>query len=189
MKKLLCLLVIVLSACSWRSPNSSFYMMNSQGLSPLSDKKLTVAVAKVKVPDLLDRAQMVVYEDGNDQVQIMEFNRWGEVLPDVLQTTVVNDLIAYLPRAFVKRTYFDTQNATYSVNIEINTLKAYRGEKVLLSAWWNITNARGRILVRQQGTYEAEVSGRGIDDLVYAQTEAVHKLSKEIAEQLMKLSA
>jgi len=98
MKKLFCLFVIVLCACSWRSPNSSFYMMNSEGLLPISDKKVNIAVAKVKVPDLLDRAQIVVYEAGNDQVQIMEFNRWGEVLPDVIQATVVNDLIAYYYR-------------------------------------------------------------------------------------------
>jgi len=187
MKKLLYFLVIILTACSWRSPNSSFYMMNSENLSPISDKKISVAVATVKVPDLLDRAQMVVYESGNDQVQIMEFNRWGEVLPDVLQATVVNDLIAYLPQAFVKRTYFDSQNATYNVNIEVNTLKAYRGDQVLLSSWWNIANAKGKILMRHQGTYEAKVAGRSIDDLVNAQTQTVHKLSKDIAEQLVKL--
>lgn len=187
MRKALLALLIILSACSWRSPNSNFYMMNSLGLSPFSDKKINIAVAQIKVPDLLDRAQMVVYEDGNDQVQIMEFNRWGEVFPDVLQATVVNDLIAYLPQAFVKRTYFDSQNSTYSVNIEINTLKAYRGEKVVLSAWWNITNARGKTLVRQQGSYEAKVDGNSIDDLVHAQTQTVHELSKDIAEQLVKL--
>ena len=187
MKKLLCFLVVIIGACSWRSPDSSFYMMNSEGLLPLSQKKINIAVAKVKVPDLLDRAQMVVYESGNDQVKIMEFNRWAEVLPDVLQATVVNDLIAYLPQAFVKRTYFDSQSATYNVNIEVNTLKAYRGEKVLFAAWWNITDAKGKILMRRQGVYEAKVSGNSIADLVNAQTQTVHQLAKDIAEQLVKM--
>ena len=162
-------------------------MMNSQNLQPLSEKKLNIAVAKIKVPDLLDRAQMVVYEGSNDQVQILEFNRWGEIFPDVLQATVVNDLIAYMPRSFVKRTYFDDQNVTYNVNIEVNTLKAYRDDKVILSAWWNIANASGKVLMRQQGSYETKVKGQSIEDLVNAQSESVHMMSKDIAEHLIKL--
>lgn len=185
MKKILYILLFVISACSWRSPNSTFYMMNSRGLSPLSEKKMSVAVAQVKVPDLLDRAQMVVYEK-NGEVKILEFDRWGEILPDTLQATVVNDLISYLPNAFVKRTYFDSQDVTYNVNIEVNNLQAYQNDKVVLSAWWNITNARGNILIRQQGQYETKTEGRSIQDLVIAQSQAVHLLSKDIAEYLLK---
>lgn len=186
MKKILCLLLL-LGACSWRSPNSSFYMMNSQGLDSISQKKVSAVVAKVKVPDILDRTQMVVYEPEDNQVKIMEFNRWGEMLPEVLQSTVVNDLIAYLPNSYIKRTYFDSQNIPYSVNIEINSLQAYKGQKVILSAWWNISNARGNTLIRRQGNYEVECKGSSISDLVEAQTKAVHLMSKDIAEQLVKL--
>ena len=146
---------------------------------------MSVAVARVKVPDLLDRAQLVVYEE-NGEVKILEFNRWGEILPDVLQATVVNDLIAYLPNAFVKRTYFDNQNVIYNVNIEVNNIQAYQGDKVILSAWWNISDAKGNILTRQQGQYETKVEGKSMQDLVAAQSQAVHLLSKDIAEYLLK---
>ena len=178
-------MLFVISACSWRSPNSTFYMMNSRGLSPLSEQKMSVAVAQVKVPDLLDRSQIVVYEK-NGEVKILEFNRWGESFPDVLQTTVVNDLIAYLPNAFVKRTYFDNQNVTYNVNIEVNSIQAYPRDKVLLSAWWNIADAKGNILARRQGEYDAKVHGGSIQNIVAAQAQAVHLLSKDIAEALIK---
>ena len=187
MKKLLSVLVIVLCACSWRSPNSEFYMMTSQGLSQLSDKKMSIAVAKINVPDLLDRSQMVVYENHNSQVKILEFSRWGEVLPDVLQATVVNDLMAYLPNSYVQRTYFDQQSAAYNVNIEINNIKAYRGDKVILTAWWNIVNGFGKTLLRRQGIYETKVEGSSIQDLVNGQTQAVHQLSRAIAESLAGL--
>ena len=188
MKKIIYLIfILVISACSWRSPNSEFYMMNSKGLSPLSDKVINVAVAKVKVPDLLDRSQMVVYDPDSHQVNILEFNRWGEVFPDVLQNTVINDLIAYMPRAYIKRTYFDSAYAQYSLNIEINNFEAYKGEKVVLSAWWNVVNSKGKIILKKQGTYTTQVAGSSIKDLVDAQIQAVHLLSKEIAEQLLKL--
>ena len=188
MKRLfLSIVIMFLAACSFRSPNSEFYMMSSTGLAPVSQKRMSVAVAKVKVPDLLDRSQMVTYDSRNNQVNILEFNRWAEVLPDVLQTTVTNDLIAYLPQAYVKRTFFDNNGVNYNVNIEINKMQAYRGKKVILSAWWNIANASGRVLKRQQQTYETTVKGDSMADLVEAQSQAVHLMSKDIAQQLLKL--
>lgn len=187
MRKFICGLFLVLCACSFRSPDSTFYMMNSDGLSPVSERKINVAVARVKVPDLLDRAQMVAYEKNSDEVQILEFNRWGESFPDMLQATITNDLMAYLPNAFIKRTYFDNANMTYSVNVEINTLKVYRDDKVVLSAWWNISNAGGAVIKRDQVSYEVPVQGNSIQDMVNAQSEAVHKMSRDIAETLAHL--
>ena len=180
--------ILGLEACSFHSPNSTFYVMNSNNLAPVAtNKKIGVAVARVKVSDMLDRAQMVVYEPNSDKVQIMEFNRWAEVFPDVIQATVTNDLIAYLPKAYVKRTYFDSGNADYSVNIEINSMRAYVGDKVVLSAWWNIANRSGRVLKREQVSYEVKVKGQNMTDLVEAQSEAVHLMSRTIAEKLAKM--
>lgn len=187
MRMVICFLLLLVGACSWRSPNSEFYMMGSRGLMPISQKKISAVVAKVKVPDILDRSQMVVYEEKGNQVVIMEFDRWGEVLPDVIQSTTVNDLIAYLPNSYVKPTYFDMQTFPYSINIEINNLQAYKGEKVILSAWWNIVDVKGNVIYRHQGLYEVDVKGKSIADLVNAQAEAVHKMSKEIAEQLVSM--
>lgn len=186
MKKLgIVLGVLFLAACSWRSPNSSFYVMDSSGLQPLSNKKISVSVARVKVPDMLDRPQMVVSDKDTSQIEILEFERWGEVYPDVLQSTVTNDLIAYLPNSYVKRTYFDSENTMYSVNIEINRVQAYKGDKVNLSAWWNIKDSKGNIIVQKQGNYEADVTGNNIQNLVDAQADAVHKLAQDIASSLV----
>ena len=179
MKKILLGLFLFLSACSWRTPDSTFYMMNSDNMAPLSNRKISVAVARVKVPDLLDRPQMVIYEKGSDVVKI-------EAFPDVVQATVTNDLMTLLPKSFVKRTYFDSGNMNYSVNIEINKMAAYRDDKVVLSAWWNITNAGGRVLKRGQENFETKVAGNSIQDLVNAQAQVIHLLSEAIAKQLIK---
>ena len=56
-----------------------------------------------------------------------------------------------------------------------------------MSAWWQIANAKGKTLVRRQGVYETPVTGRSIEDLVKAQNDAVHQMSKDIAEHLLKL--
>lgn len=180
------IMIMLLTACSWRSPNSEFYVMNSGNLPAVSSKKISVSVAKVKVPDILDRSQIVVSDKDSNQVQILEFQRWGEVYPDVLQSTITNDLITYLPNAYVKRTYFDGENIMYNVNVEVNQLHAYRGDKVVLSAWWDIKDAKGNTVKREQGSYEAKVNGDEIKDLVDAHAEAVHKMSRDIASALAK---
>lgn len=188
MKKLaICGLILLLSACGFRSPKSQFYVMNSNNLSAVSDKKLNIAVSRVKVPDMLDKAQMVVYDKDSSEVRILEFHRWADVLPEVLQTTLTNDLIAYLPQAYVKRVYFDSDAAQYRVNVEINRIEAHQGGDVILSAWWDIRDKKGKILKREQGTYTAQSTGDDVSDLVDAQSRAVHSMSREIAESLMKL--
>lgn len=179
---------LFMTGCCLRSPDSNFYVMNSDNLSPLSSKKLNITVSKVVASDMLDRPQMVVYDKGSDRVQIMEFNRWPEVLPDVVQGTITNDLIAYLPNSYVKRSYFDGSGSTvYSINVELNRFEAYLGDKVILSAWWNIQNSSGVVVKKQQSRYELKVTGTEIQDLVNAQTLAVHELSKDIALGLINL--
>ena len=180
-------MVILLNACSFHSPKSQFYVMNSDGLTSVSDKKIGVAVSHVQVPDMLDKSQMVVYDKDSSEVRIMEFHRWAEVLPDVIQTTVANDLIVYLPNSYVQRTFFDSDALQYGVNIEVNRLEAYEDDKVVLSVWWNICNSKGKILRREQRTYTAKTKGSGIPKLVEAQADAVHKMSRDIAETLLQL--
>lgn len=189
MKKYLAVLVLFLSACSLGgySKNSTFYMMNSQNLSAVSTRKINVGIAKVKVPDLLNKPQIVVYDKDSQEIEIMEFERWGEPLPYVLQNTVTNDLQKYLPSSFVKSVEYASETLDYTVKIKINKIEAYKDDKVILSAWWHIENPKGQILARDQGIYETKVEGGDIADLVKAQNAAVHNLSRDIAETLQKI--
>ena len=66
-------------------------------------------------------------------------------------------------------------------------MRAYVGDKVILSAWWNIANRNGRVLKREQVSYEVKVKGQNMTDLVEAQSEAVHLMSRTIAEKLVKM--
>ena len=188
MKKVLAYsLLFLTAACCWRSPDSAFYMMNSQGLETVSEKQLSVAVQTVNVPDLLDRPQMVTYDAESQKVNMLEFSRWGEALPAVLQNTVTNDLIAQLPKSFVKSARYDTETLPYNVKIEVNKIEAYRGDKVKLSVWWNVQDGNGNVLKRRQSTYETKVKDDTIAALVKAENAAVHQLSKDIAQTLSKM--
>ena len=188
MKKIILIcMVILLNACSFRSPQSQFYVMNSSNINSLSDKKMNVAINQVKVPEMLDKSQMVVYDKDSAEVQILEFHRWAEVLPNIVQTTIVNDLIAYMPNAYVKRANYDNTSLQYNIDVEVNDLKAYSDDKVVLSAWWSIRDNRGKILKRAQQTYTAPVKKSGVQALVEAQAQAVHQMTRDISENLLNL--
>ncbi len=189
MKKLSIFFALLLGACSLGgySKNSTFYMMNSDGLSSVSSKKINLGVDKVKVPDLLNRSQIVVYDSDSQELKIEEFERWGEPLPYVLQNTITNDLQAYLPQSFIKSVEFSSEALDYTLKVKVNKLEAYKEGKVILSVWWHIEDRKGNILQRDQAKYSAKVEGDEFSDLVKAQNLAVHNLSKDIAFALSKL--
>lgn len=191
MKKfLVAISVLFMGACSilgGYSQKSTFYMMNSSGLEKISGKKFNIGVGKVNVPDILNKPQLVVYDKDSHEVNILEFERWGEPLPYVLQGAITSDLMAYLPDSFVKSVEFTSENLDYVVRVKINKIEAYRNDKVVLSAWWHIENTKGKILARRQKTYEVKVKGENISDLVSAENEAVNLLSADIAEYFAKM--
>lgn len=189
MKKLSIFFALILGACSLGgySKNSTFYMMNSENLSPVSEHKINAGVSKVNVPDLLNKPQMVVFDKDSQTIEIKEFERWGEPLPYVLQNTITNDLQQYLPNAFVKSIEYASETLDYTVKVKINKIEAYEGDKVILSAWWHIEDSKGKVLKRDHGTYETKVNGDEIADLVKAQNRAVHELSRDIAVALSKI--
>ena len=153
----------------------------------MSDKKINIGVDRIKVPDLLNRSQIVVYDNNSQQLEIEEFERWGEPLPYVLQNTITNDLQQYLPNSFVKSIEFASETLDYTLKIKVNKLEAYEKDKVILSVWWHIEDKKGNILKRNQAKYSAKVAGDEFSDLVKAQNQAVHNLSKDIAFALLKL--
>lgn len=188
MKKLFCLLcALSLSACMGTSAPSDFYTLQVVAPSQaLSQKALTVGVEKVKVAGLLDRPQIVLMENNGVNLSVSETNRWAEPLPSMLQRTLVADLQAYLPKATIKETGFLQQDFPYILTIEINQFTGTLQDKVVLNAWWTITNNRGKILYQQQEIMEKPL-GTDYTALVKTQSILIGELAHKIASHLSSL--
>ncbi|MDE6570976.1 MAG: PqiC family protein [Alphaproteobacteria bacterium] len=106
MKKYVGLLLAgLLAACAGRSPESSFYTLAGVGdVTPVSQMTGTVDVARVRIPEYIDRPQIVTMSGVN--VHLAQDNRWAEGLAPMIQRKLIHNIGAYLPRATVKDANF-----------------------------------------------------------------------------------
>ncbi len=182
-KKIFYLLPLFLTSCLLRSPNAEFYNLNSDNIEAISDKKTDITVNSVKVPDILQRPQLVVYDNKN-KTEILEFQRWNEFFPDVIQTAVVRNLSAYFPKSHIAKSYFASDLTKYNLKIEVTDFEAYKNDKVILKAWWKMTDNNNKVIFKQHSDITIKVAGKSIDNIVIAQSTAIRDLSLSIAEHI-----
>lgn len=90
-------LALLLTGCA-ASPPARFYTLDP--VAPLSNPPataaLTVQVAAVRIPGILDRQEMV-RESAPETLELSDRNRWGAPLGQMMQRVLTQDLAARLP--------------------------------------------------------------------------------------------
>ena len=179
---------VLLSGCA-SSPESKFYVFSpKEGWSSVAARDATassfvVQFAPVKLPEYLDRPQIVTRTDDN-RIRMAQFDRWGMPL-DMIAAEVVGASIARVhPDAFVDVVPVrGNQHAGYLVDITVVRLDGMLGGNVELIAQWKITkdgdqnSVIGRRLVR----YEQATAGESYGDYVEAVRQVLAKMGDEIA--------
>lgn len=190
MKKFILLGVcfFMLTGCfSGRSPNSEFFMMKeSLPTSIVSSKKISLQVEEISIPDLIYKPQIVLKDKDSLQVNVSEFHRWAEPLPDVLRQTLIDDMQLYLPNAFIQPVlYDDSVSAQYTLTVEVNHFIGTFDGVAVLDVWWRIQNKAGKTLFKEKTKLEKEM-GDTYQDYVAVQSELMGELSKIISTKITK---
>jgi uncharacterized lipoprotein YmbA len=168
----LAMMVAALCAACGSPPKERFYT-----LAPAPDTVTTpaasaqprtsVAIGPVRVPDALDRPQMVVRE-GPNRVEILEQQRWAGSLRSEIGRALVDGVGARLPDAQVSAA--DSQaarSAAYRVAIDVERFDATLNDSVSIQALWTIRQDDGAQLA--SGRYSAsEPTGPGAYDAIAA---------------------
>ncbi len=189
-QKTLCTLagmgMLFLAGCfGGTSPNSSFYILSvDTSLSTMSVNKTSVGVWPVKVPDFLDRPQIVLNESAT-QLDISEINRWSEPLSLITQRALVENLQRILPNAYVQTKGYDENRFKRFVCVEIIKMSGTLGQSADLSVWWIIENSAGQEIIRTRFD-ESMPCGQTYGDYVRAQNILWGKLSEQIATRLIR---
>ena len=187
-------MVLAHTGCARTQP-SRFYALTSipeiTNADPenLSVNGKTIGVGPVEIPSYLDRPQIVTLR-GPHQIHMAEFDRWAgtlkeninSVIAQNLSTLLSGDQVYVFPWRSVKP--FD-----YQITVRIIHFDAVQGEMVNLDARWVISEQEGRHMLLEQGSQiRIPFSGKGYENIVSAQSQALGELSREIAAAIQGFS-
>jgi len=191
MKKIIALCsAILLSACvggTSKAPNIYTLKPMDNTLTVIDQSKgISVGIAEVKVPNYIDKPQIILVESDGITLKKSEFERWSEDLATLTQRTIAGDVSTYLPNAIIKPKNFINEKFDFVVYVEINDMTGTFADKATLDVWWTIVDNNNNMLFKKQTKIQNEL-GDTYTDFVIAQSNLLNRLSEEIATELTRL--
>jgi hypothetical protein len=153
--------------------------------APPARSGLAVEILPVRLPELLQRPQLVVAE-GSAQ-GLSAAHRWGSPLDQDMQRVLAQDLGLLLGSdAVVASPYGERVTAVYRVELDVLSCTAQPGA-LTLEAMWMVTRpgAPQAILLRRTVLREA-LPDPGPDTLAAAYSRILATLGREIAAELIR---
>jgi uncharacterized lipoprotein YmbA len=178
------LTLAALGACS--TPAASFYTLDPVKVQqePSAPHAISVVVASVSVPDLVDRPQFVIRVSEN-QVKLDEFSRWADSLKSQIPRVVAADLGQYLPGARVSVTgQGEEAMAAYRVRIEIQRFDGAPGDAATVEALWSVSPPKGPATLAGRTVAREPCNGADSAALAAAYSRAIDAVSRDIASAI-----
>jgi uncharacterized lipoprotein YmbA len=179
--------VIFVSGCLGRSPSPAFY-----ALTPVQDQIFSrrsspvhhavIGIGPVKLADYLDESQIVTRTSDNRLVKA-EFNRWVGSFKNNFMNVLADNLGSLLS---TERIYLYPWRLSvpinYQVTVDVVRCDGRLGDAAWLEARWSIFKGPDKKLVKMmRSSIREPVTGADYAALVAAESQAVAKLSQEIA--------
>ena len=192
-KILLCGLLasVLLGACG-PTPPAAYYALDERTMSVAARGATPrVAIVQVKLPDALDRPQLVI-RSGSNRLQLSEQRRWAEPLRSEIPRVLADDLGRLLDSSRVAALPVDVQRfaADFNVQLDIQRLDLIEGQGVDLDLMWLIEPRQGQVSVGRSTLHEplAGVGGAGAGPaaLVAALRRALDRSAADIATEIRR---
>ena len=182
----------MIPGCAGTEP-SRFYLLSpfsgdSQTKPPVSEPCISLAIAPVRLPDYLDRPQIVT-RSGKNELLMAPYDRWAERLDETFPRILAQNLSHLLcTKAISLYPWKYSVKYDYRIDIEIIRMDGTLGEGTLLEAWWSITQNTEKAVVSTQRSTFLEPSKTGdYASLVEAHSRSVVSLSRAIADEIKRL--
>lgn len=179
-----CCAAVLLTACG-SAPKERFYTLDS--ISPVaagnaagSNASYRVAIGPVKVPDTVDRPQLVVRRSPN-RVDVLEQHRWAEPLRTEIARVLAADIGIRLNQAQVT-TYNDYagRNPDYRILIDVERFDGTPGDAVTVQAVWTIRRTAGETSKSGRSVAREAVGKDGYEELAAAYGRALSVVAADI---------
>jgi hypothetical protein len=176
------------------SPPSRFYVLSSleaggRELKELrSGQDLTIVVGPITFPEYLDRTEIVT-RSGNNKITFSAFDLWAGSLAEDFSRALAENLSALLPTANVVVHHGPRPSSVdYRIIVDVIRFDGPLGGDVSLIARWGIIKGKEKKVVFVRRSTIIEPSGtQGYEAMVAADSRALEKLSREIAESIKTL--
>ena len=189
------MLVFFLSACMRGNKSVQFYRLNA-GVAMIDAVKMdesanqaVVGLGPIRIPDYLNRPQMVVAISDN-QYQLSEEHRWAERLDQNISLALAKFLPSQLgSNRIVRYPWAQRQIVDYQVSIDIIEFNIDALGRSRLTAQWLIKR-KDQPDISRRFDYQVSASTTDYDVMVSAQSACLTKLGQDIAvtlRQIMKV--
>ena len=177
-------LLVLLAACG-SSPKTDFYMLNADQGSVMQSANLStgpaVGVWQVKLPDLLDRSEIVT-RDNPFKISMADFSWWASNLSENMTLLMVTQLSQQLQsNRVVTSPWPSYRKIDYQVITRLERFDGELGGEVVLRGLWSLLDGDGtKELSRQVFEFKTNTV-----DLTYQEmVAAMSRLTVQLAEQL-----
>ena len=173
------LITAVAAGCS--TAPSRFYSLASTAMADgTRATPARVAVGPVAIPASVDQPEFVVQIAAN-RVEVNEFNRWVSPLSDGIARAVAGDLVVLLGTPEVASAELANFTPDYTVTIDVQRFESVQGEAATLEAVWTVRMTAGGEIRSGRTVAREPVQGQGFDALAAAHSQALAKMSGDIA--------
>lgn len=176
--------LVLLTACG-SSPKTEFYVLNADLGSVAQSANLSsgpaVGVWQVKLPDLLDRSEIVT-RDNQFKITMADFSWWAGNLSENMTLLIVAQLSQHLQsNRVVTSPWPSYRKNDYQVITRIERFDGELGGEVVLRGLWSLLDGDGtKELDRQVFEFKTNTA-----DLTYQEmVAAMSRLTVQLAEQI-----
>ena len=170
--------VAIVAGCS-QSPQPRIYTLAIQPGTQLAGGPATLSVVGAAIPKYLDRPQ-IIQHGGPYQLDVSEFDRWGEPFADMVTRVLLGDLAQRLPKTQVFREESPTAtNSAASVQVDFSRFDPDPDGTVVLAARWTLRGAS--LIAEDSNRLTVKPASDAIPDIVAAMSQALGQLADRIA--------
>ncbi|VAW68949.1 hypothetical protein MNBD_GAMMA09-1925 [hydrothermal vent metagenome] len=181
-------LISILVACG-SSPKTHFYILNGEAgydFSDRSDKNVRIGIWKVKLPELVDRAEIVTRIDQNN-IELADFHQWAGGLSNNITQLLANELSRQLKtERVVISPWSSYRKNDFQVKIHISRFDGKLAGESVLSGAWSLLNAEGsKEVIREAFNYKLMAESDSYSEMVKTQSKLVVQLAEQISEVIL----
>lgn len=189
---MLCL--VITAGCASTKP-SRFFTLSALASSETrteagaSTPGLAIGVGPVKLPEHLDRPQIVTRSSRNE-LRLAEFDRWAGPLKDDFSRVLAENLSILLSTNRISLyPWRRSMPIDYQVVVDVTRFDGEIGGDARLDARWTVFGGRDKEVLSMHTSRISEPSGaQDYAALVAAQSRALGRLSREVAEAIKVIS-